>query len=37
MIVSTSRKVLTDDCYSRPINRKLRLTLSLGQRVETLL
>ena len=38
MIVSTSSKVLTDDWYSRPINRRLRLTLvSLGQRVETLL
>ena len=38
MIVSTSSKVPTDDCFSRPINRWLPCTLvSLGQGVETLL
>ena len=40
MIVSTSSKVPTDDCLSRPINRRLRLTttlVSLGQGVKTLL
>ena len=29
MIVSTSSKVPTDDCFSRPINRRLRLTTVL--------
>ena len=40
MIVKTSSKVPTDDCFSGPINRGRHLTavlVSLGQGVESLL